>query len=57
METHTGEKTYHCEVCGSKFFDSSCFKNHMEINTGEKSFSCEVCGSAFSKSYNLNTHW
>lgn len=49
IRTHTEEKAFSCEVCGSVYSDSSALQIHMRLLTGEKPFLCEVCGFAFSK--------
>ena len=47
MTTHTGEKHFHCEICGAKFSQNTHLKRHMLIHNAEKSFHCEICGAEF----------
>ncbi|XP_029654165.1 zinc finger protein 431-like [Octopus sinensis] len=53
---HKGEKTYHCNVCGTSFSDQSILTTHIRVHTGEKPYHCNICGKSFSKSITLTKH-
>jgi KRAB domain-containing zinc finger protein len=44
-----GEKTYECNVCGSRFARNAHLKGHIEaVHEGAKPFKCEFCDVSFS---------
>ena len=56
MTTHTGEKSYNCQVCTYSFSRVSNLKTHMTTHTGEKSYNCQVCTYSCITVGNLKTH-
>lgn len=58
QETHTGEKSVHCTVCGKKYSRKEVLIKHMEEHTGifKKTYACEFCDKVCRSSYNMRIH-
>ncbi|XP_061565065.1 gastrula zinc finger protein XlCGF8.2DB-like [Cololabis saira] len=52
----TGEKQFHCGICGKIFKHRYELKRHMIVHTGEKPYGCRVCGKRFSNQGNVKRH-
>ncbi|CAI9743882.1 finger 239-like [Octopus vulgaris] len=46
----SGERPYHCNICGKSFTEERVLTKHKCIDTGEKPHHCGVCGKSFSQS-------
>ncbi|XP_032094533.1 B-cell CLL/lymphoma 6 member B protein-like [Thamnophis elegans] len=52
----SGEKPYHCGICGAQFNRPANLKTHLRIHSGEKPYKCEMCGSCFVQVAHLRAH-
>ena len=43
MITHSGIKSFACEICGTSFTKNSSLTKHTRLHTGERPYSCEMC--------------
>ncbi|KAJ1482655.1 hypothetical protein T484DRAFT_1803309 [Baffinella frigidus] len=55
-EEPSGDRPYHCTICGQAFSWSNNQAKHMRSHTGEKPYHCTICGQAFSDASNLAVH-
>ncbi|XP_011485818.1 B-cell CLL/lymphoma 6 member B protein isoform X1 [Oryzias latipes] len=52
----SGEKPYHCNVCGAQFNRPANLKTHSRIHSGEKPYRCDTCGARFVQVAHLRAH-
>ncbi|KAM8881024.1 B-cell CLL/lymphoma 6 member B protein isoform 1-T1 [Synchiropus picturatus] len=52
----TGDKPYHCNVCGAQFNRPANLKTHSRIHSGEKPYRCDTCGARFVQVAHLRAH-
>lgn len=53
MVKHTGEKNFHCTVCGAAFLRSRALKTHMKSH---EDFKCKWCAAVFKEKSTLHSH-
>ncbi|XP_068231612.1 zinc finger protein 850-like [Palaemon carinicauda] len=54
--TEEKERSFACDICGTKFYQQSDLKRHMLGHTGEKPFKCQGCDAGFTRMSSLNKH-
>ena len=56
MKMHTGEKQYHCSVCGQQFIQKCRLQKHNTVDIVEWLCGCGWCGEMFRCKAVLNQH-
>ena len=54
--THSGEKSYECNVCNKKFSRSGHLVDHKRIHNRENPHECDICNKRFSLLTHLADH-
>ncbi len=52
----TGEKNYHCKVCGKNWGSKGALNEHMMVHSNERPWQCTECGTCFKKNSALKKH-
>lgn len=56
VKTHTGNKSYKCDLCGIAFIQRTQLKNHMFHHTGQDGVKCPHCDELFDNKSTMNRH-
>ena len=56
IATHSGERCFKCEECGSKFSRMQELKRHKKIHIGDCPFRCNLCKAGFKAEIALRAH-
>lgn len=58
LETHSGIKNFHCEICDKGFYKKAYLNVHTRTaHNGEKRHCCSECGKVFANTSNLICHF
>jgi uncharacterized Zn-finger protein len=55
-ETHKGDKSHLCTVCGEGFYLSSDLEDHAKVHEENMRFICTVCGEEFGEVEDFQEH-
>ena len=55
-QTHTGERSFKCDLCAYTCIRSDTLTAHKRTHTGEKPFLCDKCDKKFARSGELTQH-
>ena len=56
IATHSGERCFKCDECGSKFLRIQELTRHKKIHTGDCRFRCNICKAGFKAQIALRAH-
>lgn len=45
--THTGEKSFQCDVCENNFRESTDLNEHILVHTDENTLQCQTCRKSY----------
>lgn len=54
--THSGDRSFKCNLSNKSFVQSMHLCEHLNVHTGDKPHKVDLCNRSFAHSVNLNRH-